>query len=499
MSDDWWVERQQNKRLAGLEEDLSYVTASLSSARASQNRLKAELSKVSGSLDQRLNRLSAAFDAFVEISDLRVTLGLFDAHGRVRHQAKQLLSGAGIPDVIDVDGYWLAPALAGLRGVADGAVDDEELSLAIARDPLRTNVFHALLAAATGGRKPLPVLENALPAILPESMPGYQRALWLLAADGFFGAEGWELMRTRCAEFVSGLPAGTLSLSEVTAAKNVIELPKDLDGGGGLATTLQACEQLTALRTWVTKALDGHTGQPPADQDESVRQSLELLIDEGSSVELPLLARERELRAVIEGKGTARPTWDTPVDETVKLLRQDATDENHPNRRALAVRACAPVLLALGEKLEANAKAEAPTTLDVRTRYGKVTITTNGPDPSSLDRVMTTADRAAQVESNRRGVALGAAAMAALFVVLTFVAGWGWIIVAVAAAGIAVGQWLAAAKEQRNAAAAAQLAKETLAKDVAKRVESFVKARTELRTRQLTVSEDLAAVRRALA
>src|ERR1044072_3511848 len=95
MSDDWWAERQQNKRIEGLQEDLSYVSASLSQGRASQNRLNARLPKVRGSLQQRLDRLSAAFDAFVEISDLRVTLGLFDTHGRVRHQARQLLAAAG--------------------------------------------------------------------------------------------------------------------------------------------------------------------------------------------------------------------------------------------------------------------------------------------------------------------------------------------------------------------------------------------------------------------
>ena len=176
----------------GLEEDLGYVSASLSQARASQNRLKSELSKLSGSIEQRLNRLTAAFDAFVEISDLRVTLGLFDVHGRVRHQTKQLLVGASIEDVSDADGYWLAPALVALRGVADGAVDPDALSLAQARDPLRTNAFHVLLAATLGGE--LPSFSEVVPSIAA-SVPMYQRAIWLLAADGHFGPEGWEPLR----------------------------------------------------------------------------------------------------------------------------------------------------------------------------------------------------------------------------------------------------------------------------------------------------------------
>jgi type III secretory pathway component EscV len=111
---------------------------------------------------------------------------------------------------------------------------------------------------------------------------------------------------------------------------------------------------------------------------------------------------------------------------------------------------------------------------------------------------METVDRVSQVESNRRKIAMGAAAVAVVFVVLSFLAGWGWVVVALGAAAIAVYQWLAASKEQRTAAAEAQRAKESLSKDMAQRVESFTKARTELRTRQLTVNEDLAALRKAL-
>src|SRR5262245_48830926 len=173
------------------------MSASLSQARASTSRLKSELSKVSGSLEQRLTRLSAAFDAFVEISDLRVTLGLFDAHGRVRHQAKQLLTGQGVGDVADAEGYWLAPALVALRRVADGAVDPDALALATARDPLRARAFHVLMAGVLGGRQP--AFAEALPT-LADPVPMYQRAMWLLAADGFFGPVAWE----QCARLLTG-------------------------------------------------------------------------------------------------------------------------------------------------------------------------------------------------------------------------------------------------------------------------------------------------------
>jgi hypothetical protein len=496
VSDDWWVERQQNKRIAGLQEDLSYVSASLSQARASQNRLKAELSKVSGSLEQRLNRLSAAFDAFVEISDLRVTLGLFDVHGRVRHQAKQLLDGSFVGEVADAEGYWLAPALAGLRGVADGAVDEEAVALATARDPLRANTFHVLLAAVSGGRPPL--LPDVIPT-LSESVPMYQRAMWLLAADGFFGPAGWELARERCATVVSGLTGDTLmdALRSAAVPRTTEHTLKELDGGGELSTALQGCEKLTALRTWVTEALAGYTGEQAAAVDPLVRQSLVLLIDEGSSVELPLLARERELRAVIEGRENAVSTWDSPVGSAVELLRADVSAE-HPSRRALVVRASAPLLLSLGEMYAKTAHTPPPDSLSVRTRRGQVTITPDGPDRASLDKALTLVDHASRVESKRRTAAIAAAVVAALFVVLMVVAGWGWVFMALGAAGVGVYQWLTDARERRTAAEEAVRSKEALRNDVAERVELFVKARRELHDRRTTVTDDMAALRAAL-
>lgn len=493
MSDNWWTDYSQNRRLSGLEEELGNVSASLYQSRASQARLKSELSKVSGSLEQRLTRLSAAFDAFVEISDLRVTLGLFDSHGRVRHQARQLLAGEPVVDVTDADGYWLAPALIALRGVADGALDEDALSLATARDPLRAKVFHVLMAGVHGGR--LPAVADVLPAV-SESVGRHQRAIWLLAADGFFGPAAWE----HCASLLSEVADESIedTLRSVSAPSTVTQVPKELDGGGDLATALQACEKLTALRAWVTSTLDKYTAEPAQAVDPLVRRTLDLLIDEGSPVELPLLARERELRAVIEGKNEASTTWDSPIGTATELIREDLTAEQ-PDRRALALRASTPLLLSVASKFEAAARVEPPSSLAVRTRYGQVTITPETADQTSLQKAVDMVARVSAVESKRRQVALGAAVVAVAFVVLAVVAGWGWVFVALASAGIGVYQWLTNAAEQRKSAASAVQLTEGLRKDVATRVETFAKTREELRDRQARVTEDMAALREALA
>jgi uncharacterized protein YlxW (UPF0749 family) len=494
VSDNYWTDRAQNKRIAGLEDDLSYMSASLSQARASTDRLKAELSKVQGSIEQRLTRLSAAFDAFVEISDLRVTLGLFDAHGRVRHQAKQLLTGASVGDVADAEGYWLAPALVALRGVADGVVDPDAFALATARDPLRAKAFHVLLAAEHGAR--LPSFTEALPE-LADPVPTYQRALWLLAADGFFGPVGWEHGVRLLSAHADEALAGTIrSLAQPATA---VTVPKDLDGGGDLATVLQACEKLTVLRSWVASAIEGYTGEPATSVDPVARRSLDLLIDEGSPVELPLLARERELRAVIEGeKSSASATWDSPAGTAAELLRADLAAER-PDRKAMAVRASATVILDVAEKFAATARTRPPEELTVRTRYGQVTITTTEPDRASLEKAVDTVGRVAQVESHRRATMFGSFAVAVLFLALTFVAGWGWVFVAAGAAGIGVYQRVADTRERRAAAENAKQLQEKLREDVANRVEVFAKTRRELQERQSRVTEDMAALQAALA
>ncbi|HYQ65912.1 hypothetical protein [Actinophytocola sp.] len=492
MSDNWWTDYSQNKRLSGLEQDLGNVSAALSQSRASQARLRAELSKVSGSIEQRLVRLSAAFDAFVEISDLRVTLGLFDRHGRVRHQAKQLLLGQSIVDVDDAEGYWLAPALVAVRGVADGAVDPDALALAVARDPLRAKAFHVLAAAVLGGR--LPVLDDILTSVT-DPVPNYQRAAWLLAADGFFGPVAWE----RCATLLSAVADESLAdtVRQLAVPTTVVEVPKDLDGGGELATALQACERLTALRASVTSTLDAYSGEPAATKDPLVRRSLDLLIDEGSPVELPLLARERELRATIENRKTASATWDSPAGSATDLLREDLMSAV-PDRRALALRASADVVMSVAEKYAETARTPAPDALAVRTRYGQVTITPTEADRTTLEKAVATVAQMTKVESRRRQAAIGAFAVALGFVVLAVFAGWGWAIVAAAAIGIGVYQQVVDARDRRSAAETTSQLRETLRNDVANRVEMFAKTRRELQDRQTRVTEDIAALRAVL-
>lgn len=503
MSDNWYTDYAQNKRIRGLEEDLSHVSSSLASARSAQRRLRAELSKVQGTLEQRLDRLSAAFDAFVEISDLRVTLGLFDAQGRIRHQARQLLRGEAITGVVsDVEGYWLAPAFVALRAAARGAGDSGSAAAAKELDALRATVFHVLGAGLLGGRETVSaeMLADTLP--VPEaSLPIPHRAVWTLAADGFFGETGWELVRRRGVEFVRGLaddgPAVETIRKIGTAAAESVPLPRHFEGASELATALDAAARLAALRAWVDESLAGWRNEQAGEVDPVVRRCVELLVDEGSPEELPLLARERELRAVIESDGGEPVAWDGPAGDTLDLIHADASDSEHPGRRAVAVRICGAHVLTAAERLAETARLPFPERVRARTRQGAVTITRRGVE--SLEAAHRRIEVSARVQNDRRYLAYGSLAVAVVFLVLTFAAGWGWVICAFAALGTAAVAWRRDVQTRAEAVRNAQSARAALAEEVDQRVAQLAECRSALTERQSSIDEHLAALRAALA
>ncbi len=82
---DWYGEYTQNQRLEELRDDLA-------SASNETRRLRSQLARVQGSLEARVEQLVRAFDAFVELSDLRHELIVYAAAaervGRLHHAAE---------------------------------------------------------------------------------------------------------------------------------------------------------------------------------------------------------------------------------------------------------------------------------------------------------------------------------------------------------------------------------------------------------------------------
>jgi hypothetical protein len=494
-----WGDYGQSRRIQSLREDMSALNSSLAQARSSTRRLQSELSKVTGSLEQRLNRLSVAFDAFVELSDLRMTLALFDEHAKVRHRARQLFGENPLPgELSDVDGYWLAPALAGLQATVDGMPAGAALELARQRDTHRAPLFHTL-ALVLLGRQDLvgpAVLTDLLPEIEAET-PVYQRALWTLAADGFLGAAGSDALLKIGSASLGAVPGESEVETWLRVARPAAPVKLDVDGAPELTSALDACTRLSALRTWVTDRL---AGEPATEVDPIVKRTLELLVDEGSAVELPLLRRERELRRVIEGTAPNGPQDWTAVDGSmVELLRQDTDDAEHPVRRALAIRICAPHILSAADKLVELARRPVPEQTRLRVPGGELTFTGARLDIDSFDhtvrRVVGTPDHPQRF----RPAVYALAAIGVAGVVLGVAAVWQWFLLVAVVLGIAGGLLWRERDEQTKTAEREASTKARLRSTAERCTTELEAARVALDCARAGLVDDLSALRAALA
>src|SRR5689334_22610606 len=161
MTTDSWSDYRQARRIRQLDTELESLISSLSRQRADSTRLRSQLAQLQGTLEERINRMSRAFDAFVELSDIRTVLALFDAPALVRHRSRQLLANIAeptdvpatrfLPREADVPDYWLSPAVRGLSTLLDkGNADadaDTDITAAEQLDPIKTATLIAATAA----------------------------------------------------------------------------------------------------------------------------------------------------------------------------------------------------------------------------------------------------------------------------------------------------------------------------------------------------------------
>ena len=188
----FWASEYGRDRL--LREELEAQAGALAASRARQQRdtskLRSELRNMQGSLEARLNALTNAFVAFVELDGIRKQLAAFPQHAEARRcafQDLQVLLDGGVPPMRpDVDGYWLPPAMSALR--PDGSVDPEQAALARQRDPHAAPVFLATARAAFGAGE---AVTAELPKLLTPDDQGtwaeWQLLLWGATLRGAFG------------------------------------------------------------------------------------------------------------------------------------------------------------------------------------------------------------------------------------------------------------------------------------------------------------------------
>jgi hypothetical protein len=240
--------------------------------------------------------------------------------------------------------------------------------------------------------------------------------------------------------------------------------------------------------------------EKPADEvDPIVKKTLELLIDEGSPLELPLLQRERELRKIIENtSGDTGDSWESPAGTAIALLREDVEDAEHPGRKALAIRISAPLIIEAAEGLAEQARRPLPAAVQARGTHGELMITKVGADQQTLDKALRRAMASLPYGKQRRKVAYGAGGVGLALGLLAIVAGWGWLVPALGAFAIA-GYHLWKEKAEELAAREHEASsRKSIRAEADGLVAAYREACVELDKRRVKIDDDLGALRASL-
>lgn len=387
-------------------------------------------------LAARVEGLSRAFDAHVEAAEVRREAEQYGAAAAVRAFARgniRVLADPGravpsVDDVVDVPGYWLAPAVVGVAGLlGSGAQEDakERLAEASRRDAYRTAVFVvSLLGLREAGAAAEPWLAAALPPAVATAGDTAQvtvaeRCLWLAYAAGVYG------------------PSGRAVLSEWLGALATAVEPADLErafgafgGRPGRSVASVGSPRSRSIRSQAIEnalhaaaaagdslavVLDVLNGElRPADGTAStwsaaepgIEALLAALIEEGSPPEVELIRRAAELealarRSVETDTATSQPArWDANVGAAADFLLADLTDAggSAAARRETALTALARPLAAFAESLLDRAAA-VPTTIAVPILWrGPVTLDRSVPFDQALAAVHVDIERDGEAE-----------------------------------------------------------------------------------------------------
>lgn len=389
---DWYTERRQNLQLDELRDQMA-------SASYEASTLRTRLSQVQGSMETRLQRLTTAFDAFAELSDIRFDLIGFADAAEVRRHAGQVLSALASgetppPAGRDVAKYWLGPATEAVRGLVTDAPDDAALAEALKRDEFRTSIFLCLALAALGRRNEVQAqwLETAFGKLADDGIvTRVQRALWTTAARGGFGVEGLTAIITRLKVPSTAAPQRWA----VPVKDRVARVDPVGPNFKEISNQTKARAELSQLRTAV-EAVTGDTSVLEPDRElayvagdkpdpDSTSAVLRQLISEGSEPERPALARVAELRAQISaGAEGGSGAIDDPAGAIDKLLGSDLRTTDEPHLAVTALRVVASGVLADAEVLAQTASLPSPGQVSREIEWRQVTLQTDGPEPLSL-------------------------------------------------------------------------------------------------------------------
>ncbi len=517
-----WTDYSQNVRIRELQEDLSSAYSQMARERS---HMRSELRRVRGTLEQRLDRVSATLDAFIELSDVRSTLAMFDDAAITRHRTLQMLDGAALPtlEIKDVTGYWLVPAARGLHALLRDDLSQARLRFdeAAEIDHERARCFAALAAALTSAKHARTLGETVSADILPHlPEPGVrlnraQRALWLLTADGAFGDDAREhlllsTLRLWSAENVTvppvdewSTPVKTPSGDGPTASRrNARRTDATLPQREAARTVAHLRERIAKVTALGSEDTPEEALAPDRISFEFLRETLRLLVEEGSREEAPLLAEANRLRAVIENSGQEGdlPAWTDTVDSVGSLLREDLTRESAPaHRRTFALVLQRAAVLDTAEGLLAKATDQLPEATTLTVQGVRIDITASGYERAQVERARQRLREHHVPEGAGRNAFWGCLGATVLLFVLALVTVSGLMWFLTLGGAIATGVTYANSERERtDGEAMFQSQSRRLDQQVGEAVEEWKRTRTEAGEQASAAQRDMGEIRRLL-
>ncbi len=387
MSDwDWFLpdDAGPSQRLRAQVAELAVPPAS---ARPRISRLSSRLVKLPGPVETRLDALTVAFDAYVELADVREQLASHVEPALVRRDVlaavDALVRGRRAERVTPAEGddYWLPHAMNAVTALIAGGRDRaaEGRARALGR---QADLFRVVLLGALGHGV---LVADPVPDLLATDGPldDAQVALWRALLDGVYGpTDDGVLLDAVGARWRPALAGGEPS----TWRSWLVEQ--------------SGAEDPDAELTWVRGLLDGRvlpaagggTGKVGHAAQEDPRASLRTvagtLIAEGTEQERELLVRARQLRSRVEDPtGTAAAGASEPLPTHVAVLvRQELLDTQDPALRARLLGWLRPGLLSAVE-LAAAAPTPPVPPVEQQTPGGALMVGPGGVDPDALAQV----------------------------------------------------------------------------------------------------------------
>ena len=373
-------------------------------------------------MEARLTALSIAFDAYVELGDIREQLAGYPDTSQLRREVREALTalaeGRSATPIESRDlAYWLPHATNAVLAIAAGSTDPaaEESARSLSPDA------ELFIVAAAGAAGHGPAVRGRLPPLLitDGTLSPAQQALWRAALAGTFGGVG---------DVLAGIEPWWQPAIAAEDPTAWLAWVRRQAGPGYLAPTEWIRDRTAATTVAPPPGSDAPTSGPHHGSSTSLRTVVSDLAGSGFGEEVALLRRARELRARIEDPGAPSPARAQPAPDSddaessdrvpvVDAVRAVLTDkEIGAPARTLVLGWLAPSLSSVLDTIEGQASRPPDFTESVPSPGGAVQVTPGGADNAVVEQ------RCAEILSANRPSALGLYLFAGV-VVATLIAG----------------------------------------------------------------------------